>query len=225
MIVTALLVMKECDERRQIAAHLIDRRFHIEIAEDADTAAIMLSENNNILLTVADYHLEKQSDFSICKTVCSNSHKTYLILFGCETSTDELLCFRHGADDCIRAPFNQSLLFMRINKLIWPEDSTEQGDLFVGGIRISPREHLVEVDGVPVSLTQKEFNLLYYFLMNRNLALSREQILFYVWDADYDGSERIVDSFVKSLRDKIGHYCKYICTVRNVGYKFVWEPD
>ena len=132
MIVTALLVMDDSDQRRQIALQLIDRGLRIAVATDADTAAIMLSENNSIILTLADFYLEKGRGFPICRTACSSSHRTYIILFGCETSADELLCFRHGADDCIRAPFHQSLLFTRIKKLILPKGVTEQGNLTVG---------------------------------------------------------------------------------------------
>lgn len=223
MVVTALLVMKEDEDRRKIASKLIDRGFRIAEAQDAETAAIILNENSSIILTLAEFSLEKEYHFPICKTARGSSHKTFVLLFGCETGEDELLCFRHGADDCVREPFDQSLLLMRIDKLTRPEGANEQGDIVLGGIRISPREHLVEIDNQPVMLTQKEFDLLYYFLVNRNLALSREQILFFVWDADYDGGERIVDSFVKSLRDKLGPYRKNLCTVRNVGYKFEWR--
>lgn len=215
--------MKENDSRRKIALQLIDRGFQIANASDADTAAIILNENSSIILTLADFSLEKASDFLICETARSSCHKSFVVLLDCKTGEDEMLCFRHGADDCIREPFEESLLLMRIEKLIRPEGSSDQGDLTVGGIRISPREHLVEIDSKPVAVTQKEFDLLYYLLVNRNLALSREQILFYVWTADYDGGERIVDSFVKSLRDKLGPYRKNLCTVRNIGYKFEWR--
>ncbi len=127
-----------------------------------------------------------------------------------------------GADEYISKPFSPTILVTRVKNLLRRSGAGDMSDVSAGGLQVLYRERTVVVDGKKIITTPKEFDLLYYLMKNCNIVLSRDQIICTVWDMDYSGDDRTVDTHIKCLRAKLGPYAKCIRTVRKVGYKFEW---
>lgn len=133
---------------------------------------------------------------------------------------DELQGFKLGADEYISKPFSPKILVARVEAILRRSSQGSKDVIEIGGIRIDKSAHLVEIDGVPVDLSYKEFELMTYFAENQGIALSREKILNNVWNYDYFGDARTIDTHVKKLRSKLGEKGEYIKTIWGMGYKF-----
>lgn len=133
---------------------------------------------------------------------------------------DELLGFDLGIDEYITKPFSPKILVARVEAILRRSNKLDDSEISIGGITINQSAHEVTIDGKPIELSFKEFELLTYFMNNQGIALSRERILNNVWDYDYFGDARTIDTHVKKLRSKLGDKGEYIKTIWGMGYKF-----
>ena len=143
-----------------------------------------------------------------------------MILTARNTEFDELMGFKYGADEYISKPFSPKILVARVEAILRRSNMAVSDVTDIGGIRIDKAAHQVTIDGQPVDLSYKEFELLAYFVDNQGIALSREKILNNVWNYDYFGDARTIDTHVKKLRSKMGEKGNYIKTIWGMGYKF-----
>lgn len=154
------------------------------------------------------------------KTIRQYSQIPILMLTARGEEQDELQGFKLGADEYISKPFSPKILVARVEAILRRSSQGSKDVIEIGGIRIDKSAHLVEIDGVPVDLSYKEFELMTYFAENQGIALSREKILNNVWNYDYFGDARTIDTHVKKLRSKLGEKGEYIKTIWGMGYKF-----
>ena len=173
-----------------------------------------------IILDAAGYRGDRAEQFKRRREL---TDAPILVITDATDDRTELEILDNGADDCLRRPVSDQIIIAHAKSLLRRADALPAPELIFDELRISLAEHVVELDGVQLDLTPKEFELLYYFAKNPNLALSRVQILNHAWGWNYAGEERTVDSHVKALRSKLGWAGRHIVTVRSVGYKFVWN--
>ena len=155
----------------------------------------------------------------VCKKIRKTSKVPVIMLTAKSEEEDELHGFRSGADDYVQKPFSPQILMARIKSILNRNDSATQ-EIESDGIRINKVEHQVYIDGEPIELSFKEFELLEYLLENKGVALSREKILNNVWNFDYYGDARTIDTHIKKLRSKLGTKGDYIKTIWGMGYKY-----
>ena len=178
-------------------------------------------ENKDIALIILDVMMPKMDGWEVCREIRKMSQVPIIMLTAKSDERDELLGFELGVDEYITKPFSPKILVARVEAIlrrsnaIGPEDVIE-----VGGIMINKAAHEVTIDGKSVELSFKEFELLTYFVTNQGVALSRERILNNVWNYDYFGDARTIDTHVKKLRSKLGSKGDYIKTIWGMGYKF-----
>ena len=172
-------------------------------------------------LVILDVMMPKFTGLEVCKEIRESSTVPIIILTAKDTESDELNGFSSGADEYIAKPFSPKILVARVNALVRRSHNLNTEDVLEAGkIEVDINAHLVKVDGNEIVLSVKEFELLCYFISNQGIALSREKILDNVWDYDYFGDARTVDTHVKKLRAKLKEYGSYIQTIWGMGYKF-----
>ena len=172
-------------------------------------------------LVILDVMMPKFTGLEVCKEIRESSTVPIIILTAKDTESDELNGFSSGADEYIAKPFSPKILVARVNALVRRSNNLNTEDVLEAGkIEVDINAHLVKVDGDEIILSVKEFELLCYFISNQGIALSREKILDNVWDYDYFGDARTVDTHVKKLRAKLKEYGSYIQTIWGMGYKF-----
>jgi DNA-binding response OmpR family regulator len=215
-----LLAEDEENIRKLIASYLVNEGFKVIEAGDGEEAIAKFDSNYDISLIVLDVMMPKLDGYEVCRHIRKTSEVPVLILTARDTETDEIAGFTSGADEYISKPFSPRILVTRVKNLLKRTSQNSMQDIDLEGISIKYRERLVLVDGKKAILTPKEFELLYYLLQNKNIVLTRNQILSTVWEWDYFGDDRTVDTHIKCLRSKIGKYGKNIVTIRKVGYKF-----
>lgn len=193
-----------------------------EAADGEETLDVFFSEKD-ISLIILDVMMPKLDGFKTLKEIRKNSSVPILMLTAKGDESDELKGFEYGADEYISKPFRPRVLVARIEALLKRNKSLVRSEQVIGSIVINDAAHTVKVSGKEVELSFKEYELLKYFAKNKGIALSRNKILNNVWDFDYFGDERTVDTHVKKLRSKLSACGDYIKTVRGLGYKF--DPD
>ena len=194
-----------------------------EIPTDYKTAFVFYKEKD-IALIILDVMMPKMDGWEVCREVRKNSKVPIIMLTARSDERDELLGFDLGVDEYISKPFSPKILVARVEAILRRTGQTGVEDvLSAGGIVIDKAAHLATVDEKPMDLSFKEFELLTYFLENQGIALSREKILNSVWNYDYFGDARTIDTHVKKLRSKMGEKGEYIKTVWGMGYKFEVE--
>ena len=204
---------------------LEQEKFVVELASDVKTAKdkLVKSEFNLIIL---DVMLPDGSGFELCRDIKKNMTTPILFLTAKDEEQDVVNGFDFGADDYVVKPFSPKELIARVNAVISrnkasaPSDSDE---LSFGGLVINMPARTVTIDGEKAELTPKEYELLFYLVKNRNLALSRDKLLQDIWGYDFFGDDRTIDTHIKNLRNNLGPYRDYIVTLRGVGYKFEVE--
>ncbi len=188
--------------------------------EDGKKAFDAFTElGNKIDLIILDVMMPHMDGWEVLKGIKGVSNVPVIMLTAKAEEADQLTGFRLGANDYVSKPFSPSVLVARVENLLKGSGKLSGEELTLGNISIDKNEHLVYVDDLPVDLTPKEFDMLVYFIQNNGIALSRDTLLNSVWNYDYYGDLRTVDTHVKQLRAKLGKYGAYIQTIRGVGYK------
>lgn len=178
----------------------------------------------DINLIILDVMMPKMDGWEVCREIRKTSKVPIIMLTARSDERDELLGFELGVDEYISKPFSPKILVARVEAILRRTGQSNPEDVIsCGGIVIDKAAHIASVDGVPMELSFKEFELLTYFLENEGIALSREKILNSVWNYDYFGDARTIDTHVKKLRSKMGNKGEYIKTVWGMGYKFEVE--
>ena len=215
-----LVVDDEPRMRKLVKDFLTVKGFQVIEAEDGEQAIDIFFEEKDIALILLDVMMPKMDGWEVLKTIRQYSQIPILMLTARGEEQDELQGFKLGADEYISKPFSPKILVARVEAILRRSSQGSKDVIEIGGIRIDKSAHLVEIDGVPVDLSYKEFELLTYFMDNQGVALSRERILNNVWNYDYFGDARTIDTHVKKLRSKLGDKGEYIKTIWGMGYKF-----
>lgn len=216
-----LVVDDESRMRKLLRDFLSAKGYQILEAEDGEKAIEVFEENKNkIKLILLDVMMPKLDGWSVLRKIRQDSNVPVIMLTARGEEQDELFGFELGVDEYISKPFSPKILVARVEAILKRTygDTKEIKDY--DGITIDQEGRTVKVDGKPIDLSLREYELLKYLLDNENIALSRDKILNNVWNYDYYGDSRTIDSHVKKIRHKLGKKGKYIKTIRGVGYKF-----
>ena len=220
-----LVVDDESRMRMLVRDFLVRKDFAVVEAGDGAEAVDVFFENKDIALVILDVMMPKMDGWEVCREIRRHSDVPIIMLTAKADERDELLGFELGVDEYITKPFSPKILVARVEAILRRTNAFGTDDILeAGAIRISRAAYEVTIDGEPVKLSYKEFELLTYFVENQGLALPREKILNNVWNYDYFGDARTIDTHVKKLRSKLGKYGEYITTVRGLGYKFEVKP-
>lgn len=215
-----LVVDDESRMRKLIRDFLVKSNFDVVEAGDGEEALNLFYEQKDIALIVLDVMMPKMDGWQVCREVRSYSKVPIIMLTAKSDESDELLGFDLGVDEYISKPFSPKILVARIEAILRRTGKRDEEEILsVGGIELNKSAHMVKIDGKPVDLSYKEFELLTYFMENRGIALSREKILNNVWNYDYFGDARTIDTHVKKLRSKLGEKGDLIKTIWGMGYK------
>lgn len=215
-----LVVDDEQRMRKLVKDFLLKQNFEVMEAGDGEAAVDTFYENKDIALIILDVMMPKMDGWEVCREIRKYSQVPIIMLTAKGDEKDELLGFELGVDEYISKPFSPKILVARVEAILRRTNALEEGTKEVGGISINQAAHEVKIDGKVVELSFKEFELLTYFVNNQGVALSRERILNNVWNYDYFGDARTIDTHVKKLRSKLGDKGEYIKTIWGMGYKF-----
>ena len=216
-----LVVDDESRMRKLVKDFLSKKNFQVLEAGNGEEAMDIFYEEKDIALIILDVMMPKMDGWEVCREIRKNSKVPIIMLTARSDERDELLGFDLGVDEYISKPFSPKILGARVEAILRRTGQNNPEDVIsAGGIVIDKAAHLATVDGKPMELSFKEFELLTYFLENQGIALSREKILNSVWNYDYFGDARTIDTHVKKLRSKMGDKGEYIKTVWGMGYKF-----
>ena len=216
---TILVVDDEQRMRKLVRDFLTKQDFTVLEAADGEEAVDIFLENKDIILVILDVMMPKMDGWQTCREIRQYSKVPIIMLTARGDERDELRGFELGVDEYIAKPFSPKILVARVQALLRRSNASSEENLEYGGIVLNRTAHEVLIDGEKVDLSFKEFELLSYFMENKDIALSREKILNHVWDYDYFGDARTIDTHVKKLRSKMGEKGNLIRTVWGLGYK------
>ena len=222
--------MKNCkilvidDERRMrklVRDFLTKKVYEVLEAANGEEAMEIFYEDKDIDLLILDVMMPKMDGWEVCREVRKTSRVPIIMLTAKADERDELLGFELGVDEYVTKPFSPKILVARVEAILRRSNvNTDDGIIRIGDITMNKNAHEVFVGNQPIELSFKEFELLAYFIENQGIALSRERILNNVWNYDYFGDARTIDTHVKKLRNKLGERGGYIKTIWGMGYKF-----
>ena len=215
-----LVVDDEARMRKLVKDFLSVKGFTVLEAGDGEEAVDIFFEQKDIALILLDVMMPKMDGWEVVKTIRKYSQVPIIMLTARGEERDELQGFNLGVDEYISKPFSPKILVARVEAILRRTNAGASDMTEVGGIVVDKMAHQVTIDGKPVDLSYKEFELLSYFIDNQGIALSREKILNNVWNYDYFGDARTIDTHVKKLRSKLGEKGEYIKTIWGMGYKF-----
>ncbi|MBP8714032.1 MAG: response regulator transcription factor [Lachnospiraceae bacterium] len=219
-----LVVDDESRMRKLVRDFLVKDDFDVVEAGDGEQAVDMFMADNTIALIILDVMMPKMDGWQACREIRKYSKVPIIMLTAKGEERDELQGFDLGVDEYISKPFSPKILVARVEAILRRTNSAAGEDVLEeGGIKIDKTAHIVTIDGEAIDLSFKEFELLTYFLENKGIALSREKILNNVWNYDYFGDARTIDTHVKKLRSKMGEKGDLIKTIWGMGYKFETE--
>ena len=218
-----LVVDDEERMRKLISDFLKIKGYETVEAGDGEEAIDVFFADKEIALIILDVMVPKMDGWEVLKTVREHSKVPVIMLTARTEETDELKGFEYGADEYISKPFSPKILVARVEAILRRSGVNQDEVVRVGGIEVDKSAHSVKIDGKEIELSFKEYELLLYFIENKGIALSREKILNNVWNYDYFGDARTIDTHVKKLRAKMGTKGDYIKTVWGMGYKFEVE--
>ena len=218
--VKVLMVDDEARMRKLVKDFLAIKGYRVIEAEDGEQAVDIFFKEKDIGLVILDVMMPKMDGWEVCLTLRRYSQVPIIMLTARSEERDELLGFELGVDEYISKPFSPKILVARIEAILRRGNAGTGEILEAAGIRVDKDAHEASVDGQPVDLSNKEFELLIYFMENQGMALSREKILNNVWNYDYFGDARTIDTHVKKLRSKLGEKGEFIKTIWGMGYKF-----
>ena len=217
-----LVVDDESRMRKLIKDFLVKSGYEVLEAEDGEKAVDIFLAVKDIALIILDVMMPKMDGWEVCREIRKNSKIPMIMLTAKSSEADELKGFELGVDEYISKPFSPKILVARVEAVLRRSNSIVQDEVLIAGnIVIDKSAHMVTIDGKSIDLSYKEFELLTYFAENQGIALSREKILNNVWNYDYYGDARTIDTHVKKLRSKLGEKGgEYIKTIWGMGYKF-----
>lgn len=210
--------------RKLVNDFLTKHDYQVLEAADGEEAMDLFYSNPDLALLIVDVMMPKMNGWDVCREIRESSKVPIILLTAKSDESDELQGFELGVDEYITKPFSPKILVARVEAILRRTNKRSESEVLeAGGIVIDKAAHLVTVDGREVNLSYKEFELLTFFVENKGLALSREQILNHVWNYDYYGDARTIDTHVKKLRSKMGKKGDMIKTIWGMGYKFEVE--
>lgn len=220
-----ILVVDDESRMRKLVRDFLEREgYQVLEAGDGMEAMEIFYEDKDIALVILDVMMPRMDGWQTCREIRETSEVPVIMLTARSEERDELQGFSLGVDEYISKPFSPKILVARVGALLRRTHGANVEELIsVGGIQIDKAAHQVKVDGKEIELSYKEFELLAYFAENQGIALSREKILNNVWNYDYFGDARTIDTHVKKLRSKLGDQGNYIKTIWGMGYKFEVE--
>ena len=215
-----LVVDDESRMRKLVRDFLVKSNYQVLEAEDGEQAVDLFFSQKDIALIVLDVMMPKMDGWQVCREIRAYSKVPIIMLTARGDERDELQGFELGVDEYISKPFSPKILVARIEAILRRTNQAAADEILsAGGIEIDKAAHMVKIDGKDVELSYKEFELLVYFMENKGIALSREKILNHVWNYDYFGDARTIDTHVKKLRSKLGDKGELINTIWGMGYK------
>ena len=216
-----LVADDESRMRKLVRDFLVKNGYEVLEAGDGEAALDVFYQEKELALMILDVMMPKMNGWEVCKEVRESSKIPIIMLTAKSDESDELMGFELGVDEYISKPFSPKILVARVEAILRRSNKLQEHEaLQAGGILIDKAAHLATIDGKPMELSFKEFELLTYFMENQGIALSREKILNSVWNYDYFGDARTIDTHVKKLRAKLGKKGEYIKTIWGMGYKF-----
>lgn len=215
-----LVVDDESRMRKLVKDFLSVKGFTVVEAANGEEAVDVFFKQKDIVLIILDVMMPKMDGWETLKTIRKYSQVPIIMLTARGEERDELQGFDLGVDEYISKPFSPKILVARVEAILRRSNAVPADEVEIGGICIDKAAHQVTIDGTYIELSFKEFELLAYFLENQGIALSREKILNNVWNYDYFGDARTIDTHVKKLRSKMGEKGDYIKTIWGMGYKF-----
>ena len=216
-----LVVDDESRMRKLERDFLVKKDFEVLEAGDGAEAIDIFFATKDIALVILDVMMPKMDGWQVCREIRAYSQVPIIMLTAKSDERDELLGFELGVDEYISKPFSPKILVARVEAILRRTSGLAADDVIrAGGIEVNKAAHEVTIDGKSIELSYKEFELLTYFMENQGIALSREKILNSVWNYDYFGDARTIDTHVKKLRSKLGAKGDYIKTIWGMGYKF-----
>jgi DNA-binding response OmpR family regulator len=220
-----LVVDDESRMRKLVKDFLVREKYEVLEAGDGEEALDIFYREKDIALLILDVMMPKMNGWAVCREIRENSSVPIIMLTAKGEESDELNGFELGVDEYISKPFSPKILVARVGAILRrSKKAAETAEAVeLGGICVDKAAHAVTVDGTEIELSYKEFELLLYFMENEGIALSREKILNNVWNYDYFGDARTIDTHVKKLRAKMGEKGEYIKTIWGMGYKFEVE--
>ncbi|MBQ8040659.1 MAG: response regulator transcription factor [Lachnospiraceae bacterium] len=217
-----LVVDDESRMRKLVHDFLAKQGYAVLEAENGEEAVDLFFADKAVSLIILDVMMPKMDGWQVCREIRQYSKVPIIMLTAKSDERDELMGFELGVDEYISKPFSPKILVARVEAILRRANAVQEEAMEIGGIVLDKSAHSVKIDGQSVDLSVKEFELLEYFLTNKGVALSREKILNNVWNYDYFGDARTIDTHVKKLRSKMGEKGDYIKTIWGMGYKF--EP-
>ena len=220
-----ILVVDDESRMRKLVKDFLEREgFAVIEAGDGAEALDVFQRTKDIALIILDIMMPMVDGWQVCREIRKESKVPIIMLTARSDEKDELKGFELGVDEYVSKPFSPKILVARVGAILRRANiSAPENVLKVDGISVDKGARMVAIDGKTVDLSYKEFELLTYFMENQGIALSREKILNHVWDYDYFGDARTIDTHVKKLRNKMGDRADYIKTVWGMGYKFEVE--
>lgn len=215
-----LVVDDESRMRKLVRDFLVKQNFDVLEAGDGEEAVDIFFREKDIALIILDVMMPKMDGWQVCREIRAYSKVPIIMLTAKSDERDELQGFDLGVDEYITKPFSPKILVARVEAILRRSNLLTNEDIIsAGGIELNKSAHQVKIDGKDIELSFKEFELLAYFMENQGIALSREKILNNVWNYDYFGDARTIDTHVKKLRSKMGEKGDYIKTIWGMGYK------
>jgi two-component system response regulator ResD len=219
-----MVVDDEARMRKLVRDFLQKENYEVIEAADGEEAVDKFFAEKDIALIILDVMMPKMDGWQVCREIRQYSKVPIIMLTARGDERDELTGYNLGVDDYVAKPFSPKILVARVEAILRRSGAAQQEDkVESSGIVIDKAAHQVTIDGKPIQLSFKEFELLTYFVENKGIALSREKILNAVWNYDYYGDARTIDTHVKKLRSKMGEKGNLIKTIWGMGYKF--EPS
>ncbi len=206
--------------RKLVKDFLSKNGYEVIEAENGEQAVDLFFSDKNISLVILDIMMPKMDGWQACREIREQSKVPIIMLTAKSDERDELFGFELGVDEYITKPFSPKILVARVEAILRRSQKLDEEVLEIGGITIDKQAHEVKIDGNIIELSIKEYELLLYFAINKGVALSRDTILNNVWNYDYFGDARTIDTHVKKLRSKMGEKGDYIKTIWGMGYKF-----
>lgn len=215
-----ILIVEDEKNMREIISEYIRRDGHTVFTADDGVDALMILKNNPMDLMILDIMMPHIDGYFVCKTAREMSNLPIIMLTAKSGEEDKLKGYEYGADDYMTKPFSPKILIAKTNALLRRFYANQYGSVNAGKLTVIPASHKVFLDGNEITLTHKEYELLYFFITNQEQVFSREQLLNRIWGYDFEGNTRTVDTHIKTLRQKLGGEGKNIVTLIRSGYKF-----